>query len=224
MGERYTAVKEQHLRELSQEYERDGYHVIVHPERATLPTFLTDFAPGLLAFRGSEKVVVAVQLREELVADEMFLALTQAVEDAQDWRLDLIVVSRDELPVVEPGAKELTAGEIRVQLDSARQLVASGQPQVALLVAWSALESSLRQVVEEHDLDLDRPQLITLIRQSTWLGLIDQQEHEWLRQALRYRNLVAHGYQAPSISASFIEKLIVQVEKLHSAPLDPAAA
>ena len=224
MGERYTAAKEQRLRELSQQYERDGYRVIIHPERATLPTFLADFTPGLLAFRGDETVVTAVQLREELVDDEAFLALTKAVEAAQDWRLDLVVVSCDELPVVESGAQELTPGEIRAKLDFARQLVAAAQPQVALLIVWSALESSLRQVVEEHDVELDRPQPITLIRQSTWLGLIDQQEHEWLRQALRYRNLVAHGFQAPGISNSFIEKLIVQVEKLHKAPLDPAAA
>ncbi len=73
MGERYTAAKEQRLRELSQQYERDGYRVIIHPERATLPTFLADFTPGLLAFRGDETVVTAVQLREELVDDEAFL-------------------------------------------------------------------------------------------------------------------------------------------------------
>lgn len=224
MAERYTAPKDQRLSELLQEYERDGYRVIVHPQQAELPNFLANFTPDALAFRGAEKVVVAVQLREELVDNGTFLALTKAVEAAPDWRLDLVVVSRDELPVVEPRANELTTGEIRAKLDFARQLVAAAQPQVALLIVWSALESSLRQVVEEHDVELDRPQPITLIRQSTWLGLIDQQEHEWLRQALRYRNLVAHGFQAPGISNSFIEKLIVQVEKLHKAPLDPAAA
>lgn len=224
MNERYTIAKEQRLHELSQEYEQEGYRVIVHPERAERPDFLADFSPDLLAFRGAENVVAAVQRREELVDNATFLALSKAVEAAQDWRLDLVVVSRDEPPVVGYHASELTVGEIRAKLDFARELVAAAQPQVALLVVWSALESSLRQVVEEYDVDLDRPQTITLIRQSTSLGLLDQQEHERLRQALRYRNLVAHGFQVSGISNGLIEHLITQVEKLHSAPLDPAAA
>ena len=224
MVERYAVAKEQRLRELSREYERDGYRVIVHPQRAELPSFLTGFTPDALAFRGVENVVAALYFREDLIGNKTFLAMTKVVEAAPDWRLDLVVVSRDELAVAEPHASELTTGEIRAKLVLARQLVAAAQPQVALLVVWSALESSLRQVVEEYDVDLDRPQTITLIHQSTWLGLLDQQEDEQLQQALRYRNMVAHGYQAPGISNGLIEHLITQVEKLHRTPLDPAAA
>ena len=54
MDARYEAAKEQRLRELVREYERDGYRVILQPERAARPTFLANFAPGLLAFRDDE--------------------------------------------------------------------------------------------------------------------------------------------------------------------------
>lgn len=54
MNARYEAAKEQRLRELVREYERDGYRVILQPERAAWPTFLANFAPGLLAFRDDE--------------------------------------------------------------------------------------------------------------------------------------------------------------------------
>ncbi len=56
MDARYEAAKEQRLRELVREYERDGYRVILQPERAARPTFLANFAPGLLAFRDESRL------------------------------------------------------------------------------------------------------------------------------------------------------------------------
>lgn len=152
--------KERHVRSLAQQYAREGYRVILHPDQVARPAFLADFAPDLLAFGSEENIVGMVRLREELIGDAAVLRLAEAVDTTPGWRLDIEVIPPVTPPVVSPGAQEMTAGEVQVRLSIARNLSAAGEQDSALLLAWSALETSLRRLAEEYDTEIDRPQPI----------------------------------------------------------------
>jgi hypothetical protein len=206
--------KERHLRELARGYEDAGYRVILHPDRAARPSFLAEFVPDLLAIGTELNIVGMVRLREELIGDAAFLQLAEVVDTTPGWRLDIEVIPPVTPPVVSPAAQEMTAGEVQVRLTTARSLSAAGEQDSALLIAWSALETSLRQLAEEYDTEIDRPQPTALIQRLVWLGLLDQGDYARLQRALRYRNLTAHGFRAEGISAELVEEIIAQVERL----------
>lgn len=217
-------LKQHHLHALAQDYERSGYRVVLQPDRTLRPPFLANFAPGLLAFKDEENVVGDVWLREELVGNSAFLQLVEAVDANPGWRLDISVINPDELPIVGPLAQEMTTAEIRERIATTRYLLASGQKDVALLIAWSALETSLRQFAKEYDTEIDRPQTAALIKRLVWLGLLNQSDYERLQRALRYRNLTAHGFHTEDISEELVEEIIAQVEGLQYPGPHPAIA
>ena len=207
-------LKQRHLRALARRYEEEGYRVLLHPDRAARPPFLADLAPDLLAFGTDVNIVGLVRLREELIGNADFLLLAGAVDAAPGWRLDAEVIPPATPPVVSPAAPELTAREIQARLATARNLSASGEQESALLIAWTAMETSLRQLAGEYDPAIDRPQPIALIQRLVWLGLLDQRDYERLQRALRHRNLAAHGFRAEGISAELVEEIIAQIEGL----------
>lgn len=210
--------KDQALRTMANEYARRGFRVLVHPDHAARAVFFNaldvDFAPDLLALGDEEKVVGLVRLREELIDNVAFVRLAEAIDAAPGWRLDLEVVPPVTPPIAPPTARELTTQDIRTRIVAARQLSAQGDQESALLVVWSALESSLRQLVEEYDTTIDRPQPIALLQQAAWLGLLGQDDFARLQQALRYRNNAAHGFRATEVTAAVVEEVIAQIEGL----------
>lgn len=216
-------LKQRRLRALSRQYERTGYRIIVHPDRAARPDFLARFAPDLLAYSVAENVVVNLEFREDLVGNDAFVALAAAIEAAPGWRFDLEIISLDEVPVVGKEATELGAGEIRERIAAARQLFSIGQEEAALLLTFTAVEATLRRLARGNAVDLDRPQVASLLSQLIWEGLIDREDYEFLRQALRYRNTIVQGYQTPEIQGDLAGRLIAWVEVHSTMSADPAA-
>jgi hypothetical protein len=214
MRNAHKLLKERHLHSLAQQYAREGYRVTLHPDRAARPAFLAAFEPDLLAIGIEPNVVGMVRLREELIDNAAFLRLTEAVDTTPGWRLDIEVIPPITPPVVSPAAPEMTAGEVQARLGIARNLSAAGEQDSALLIAWSALETSLRRLAEEYDTEIDRPQPSALIQRLVWLGLLDQDDYARLQRALRYRNLAAHGFHTEGVSAELVEEIIAQVEGL----------
>jgi len=102
--------------------------------------------------------------------------------------------------------------------------LAADQQERALLVAWSALETSLRQLAAGCDTAIERPQPIALIQRLVWLGLLDQGDSARLQRALRYRNLAAHGFRTEGVSAALVEEIIAQIEGLQQPGPDHAIA
>jgi hypothetical protein len=223
MGREAERAIEERLRELAQEYEQEGYRVILKPDRAARPAFLADFEPSMIALGPDEHAVVLVCFREALIGNATFLAMVAAVEAAPGWRFDLATATVPAPPVVEEGAGVLEPGEIRARLGAARASLAAGQGEAALVLAWSALDASLRQLADEYDLDLDRKDSVMMIVELITEGLIDRDDNDFLREALRFRDLIVHGYRTPAGLSEVTERLIARAEAAQLIEAHPAA-
>lgn len=219
--EQYRQIQ---LHDLAAEYERQGYRVLLHPERAALPDFLAEFVPPIVAFGAEQNVVADVQSREDLIGNAEFLALVAAVDATPGWRFDLSIRPLTEPPIVGKGAVEAGDDVSTLRLRSARELLAAGQVEAAFLLGWSALEHALRSQVLEYDPDLDRPHPDILFEQLVWRGLIGHDDDDFLREALRYRNLIVHGYRAPDDLDAFARRLLARAEVPHFAGTRRAAS
>jgi hypothetical protein len=78
---------------VANEYEDQGYHVTVRPTARERPSFLSAFAPALIAARPDESVVVEIATRDRLIGNHGLVALASAIEAEPGWRFALIVVA-----------------------------------------------------------------------------------------------------------------------------------
>lgn len=71
------------------------------------------------------------------------------------------------------------------------------------------------------DIELEHEQPLAILRHLVWLGLLARDDYDVLRDALRYRNAIAHGYRAPEPHRGLVDAVVRKVEALLQ--LEPAA-
>jgi uncharacterized protein YutE (UPF0331/DUF86 family) len=202
------------LREVAREFEGQGYRVVLHPEGADLPDFLSGFEPDMIA-RGPEgSVVVEVKSQATLAGSDDLEAMSSAIEGQTGWRLDLIVTNpRCENPAPED-ADSLTPAEIRERLDASKMLLERGLVDLALVAAWSAAEGGMRLAAGQHQIDLEDTSPSYLAKALYTFGVIDLGQFATMTDALQYRNRIVHAYRAANLSADLVGSLIEAVRAL----------
>lgn len=215
MNGQSTAELERNLLvEVAREYEQEGYTVLRRPGKGDLPDFLSDFAPGLVAYGADGNVVVEVKARSTLTKSAYLVSLAKVVEAHPGWRLDLVVGNDREGRVVDADAEALNRREVQDRLAAVRQLLASGQEDAAGLLVWSAAEAALRLLAEREAIELGRDAPSFILDQLYSLGVLSREEYDLFREGVRLRNLIVHGYRAPGPKGDVIGKMLNTVEGL----------
>src|SRR4051812_26455967 len=80
---------EKDLQRVAEQYTREGYLVVTHPDTDHLPGFAVAFAPQLIARRGDENVIVAVKRdRADLESDPDVPVQAGITNGQPGWRYD----------------------------------------------------------------------------------------------------------------------------------------
>jgi uncharacterized protein YutE (UPF0331/DUF86 family) len=203
------------LRRVAEQYEKDGYEVHLRPSGSSLPPFLRDFQPDLIAHRADEHVVIEIRAKTDLATDHELRYVVSQVNAQSGWRFDLVVGGSDEWPdEVTTEATERDANGIRFLTASTRRLLDLGQVEAAYLIVWSATEAALRQLARAHGVRLERnyPQFVakTLYAQ----GLLSHTEYKRIQEAMRVRNALAHGLSVQGVTTAGPLFLLDLTEKL----------
>jgi hypothetical protein len=85
-------------------YRRQGYRVSVPSKAESLPEFLRDCEPTLVAEREDDRVVVEIKPTEALKGANELVELAERVARQPGWRLELISLGRQEPPELPRGA------------------------------------------------------------------------------------------------------------------------
>ena len=179
-----------------------GWQVTIEPSETDLPAPLHGFRPDLVARRGQQHRVVQVAPRQRL-ASMRSVALAEQVSRLPGWQLDMVYVP--EPPLIEDQEQLLDRAA------RARELAAR-DPEAALLLGWSALEGTLHRLADSRGADVGSAG--ALLARLTSLGIVDEDEHELLRSALRMRNTLVHGQKGPAPEAGQIEQLLELTQML----------
>jgi len=111
-----------------------------------------------------------------------------------------------------PGPAEIEAG-----LASPAKLAAEGQEGAALLLSWSLFEAAARRRILRDDQDPGRPETpLGLANTLAYLGHIDENELERLREIAGLRNQIAHGFFKADVPAESIGVLTNLTRRLLS--------
>jgi hypothetical protein len=212
---RSSPVSEQKLlRSVKQRYTRRGYNVLLEPRGEDLPHFLAPFRPDMIAYNDEESVVVEVKSRADLPASKDMIDLANVISAQQGWRLDLVVVNPRTAPPLDSDAESLGQPEIVARLRAAHQLVRERQDEAAIMLAYAAVEATLRLVASQQRIPLADQEPSYMLKQLYSSGIVSREEYELLEHGQRMRNIISHGFRLPEAQPEIAEALIRVVETL----------
>lgn len=193
-----TSTREsEEVRRLAEEYRRAGYKVLVEPPDAELPGFLAGKRPDLVAQSDTGHVVVEVKGHEKRVDHERWSDIARAVEAQPGWHFRLVLLG-------ESGGRSFdyastTPEVIRARLQSVGRLLAAGETEGALLLAWSAFEAAARRRLLDEGARVGGLNSRALIKSLVHHGVVAQDDLLRLIPLADQRDAVAHGVRAPNV-------------------------
>jgi hypothetical protein len=188
------SLKASVIAKVAEDYRRRGYDVDVEPSGPSLPEFLGEYRPDLIARGSRETVVVGVKVGTRMSVAERLRDVVEQINRQPGWRFSLVFVNPehpDQLTEAKPAPLPL----LEERAKTADDLFRADQKEAAFLLLWSAVEGTLRLLAERADLPLSSLPPSALIRDMYSAGEISRQHFEPLMRLLPIRNQLVHGLE-----------------------------
>jgi REase_AHJR-like len=209
-----TPLERQRARALAEEYRSKGYEVIEVPSPEQLPDFLAGYHPDLLIRKGDEAIVVEVKSRSSLVNDPQIRELARLLGSKPNWNFELVVIRDEEQWSVPEDACPFEREDILRGIEATERLLEAGFPEVALLLAWSTSEATVRLLTETEGIRLDRHTPLYVLKQAVVHGVISRDEYNFLMNVMKYQNALAHGFKIVDFDPALVKELISTTKRL----------
>jgi hypothetical protein len=205
------------LDRLQFQYEARGFTFDRRPHRADLPDFFEGYVPDALARKDRETVVIEVKSRtpDPAIAAQVG-KIAERIRQQPGYRFELVVAD-----VTSPSSGNLGSDDkvLSGRLRTARDLLASGDQESALLVAWSALEGAVRARLGADSRSLQKALTSrSLVSALVSFGLIEEEDEPALTSLADKRNRIAHGDTETSARPREVENLIHLAMQVLEAP------
>ena len=203
----------------AEEYRSKGYEVT----REAPLDFLPDFRADLLVRIGDEVKVIEVKSRPSLAADPKITELARIIESKPGWSFELVLVGEPEKVDSPEGARSLENENVAQRIEQAQKSFEAGLPDAAFLLAWSASEAAIREMLTVQGVSntsITSPGYV--LDQGVFHGVISRNEYDVLRRMRKYRNAIVHGFSMDDFSDELIAELIATARRLatHATPVD----
>jgi hypothetical protein len=212
--EAVTASERQRAQAIAEEYRGRGYEVIEEPSPAQLPEFLSGYRPDLLVRKGDEAIVVEVKSRSSLANNPQIRDLAELLQTKPHWNLELVVVGEGERMSAPKGARPFARDDILRGIEEVERLFKSGFSEAAFLLAWSGSEATVRLLIEEEGIVLDRLDPLYVMKQAVMNGVITRDDYNFLTNVIKYRNAFVHGFKTIDFDPSLVSELISMTKRL----------
>ena len=177
--------------------------------------FCPVFAPMCWSKKGDERKVIAVKTRPSLVADPAFSEFKRIINSRPGWSFELLVVGEPERLDAAENPQPLDESGILNRLDQAETALNAGLPEAALLLAWAGAQALVRMMVEAEGVAIKRVTIPDyVLSQAVYLGAIDRDNADRLRQIAECRNAIAHGFEVSDFTGALVVELIAMVKSL----------
>jgi transcriptional regulator with AAA-type ATPase domain len=207
------------LLEVAREYTNKGYKVAVRPRGLSLPQFLRDFEPDIVAEKQGDRVVIEVKSQESLRKTSKITSLASAIETQPKWRLELVVTNPRRGLDVETATVILSSNEIVERLQSAEKLLEIGQLTAAFLFAWIVLEAKMRRILQLERRASEEMSSIGTLKTVYSLGHIDRDGYDFLSSCYNKRSQFLHGFEVGGVESAVVKKLLQVAESIDK-PID----
>lgn len=195
------------------ELEADGFRVVIHPKRDTLPTFLQGYQPDMVAYKDNKNLAIEITAQAPGSEPKERL-LRERFAGHPDWELRFVYAPPAHSDANIPAVSAQTVVDHLDRLDASVEAMGLS---AALLAGWAVFEAAARTLLPSS---LTRPQPpARLIETLASEGYVTPDEADMLRRLSRTRNEVAHGRLDVTPSRDDVAWLISVTRSL----LEPAA-
>ena len=195
----------------AEEYRNKGYEV----SRETQLDFLPGYRTDLVVRRGDEAKVIEVKSRASLVGNRQIMELARVIHSKPGWSFELLMVGEPEKLDSPEGAQSFEDENILRRIEEAERALGSGLPEAAFLLAWSACEAAIRELLTVQGIsnsDITTPEY--LLDQSLFHGIVSSEEYQTLTDMRKYRNAIVHGFSMGDFSDDLIMELTELARRL----------
>lgn len=212
-------LEQKKIREVTREYQDAGYTVLTAPTAKELPAFLQRYQGkiDLLATRVGDARVIEVATTQSLMQSPYLKDLAVALKNEAGWKLDLVITNPKRSKYREDADfEDLTVSELQERIAQVKELMKANFYEAALIMCWSAFESSARTLLQLEQPNLrNRSTSAVLLKQLFAYGIIDREEYNWLRSVTKFRSYLAHGFDHKSVTVerSDVQKLLGLVQQ-----------
>ena len=194
-----------------EEYRNKGYTVL----REAPLEFMSDFVADLVARKDGETIVIEVSTRAGLALNSRISELVETIRTKPGWSFELLLVGEPEKLDSPPATKLLDDHEVLRRLDQAVEVLDSGLGEAAFVTAWSALEAAIRaSIAEELGTNSDITMSGHVLDEAVFLGIISRSEYDDLRNMMKYRNAIVHGFGPSDFGNHMVTELIGKAKSI----------
>jgi hypothetical protein len=191
-----------------EEFRKEGYVVIMHPEKDHLPQNLRDLRIDLLARRGEQVIAVQVKSRDQLHDLGDYKQLADRLKMEPGWEPELVVFPPENGEQLPRDGTKLGVGEILSLTEEASRTFAVGALRASFLVAWAAVEAAMREAARQEGIAIDREVPRFLLQTLYTNGIISREDYDQVEHCFRVRNALVHGFAPPKLEAADVEFLL----------------
>ena len=196
---------------IAQEYMDKGYKVSREVALDFFPRFLVD----ILVEKGDERKVIEVKSRTSLVRDSVIGELAKVLHSKPGWTFELNLVSEQEKLDAPEGRRPFDSEDVQHRIREADRLLESGFNEAAFLIAWSALEATIRILIEGEGISINRVTSQTYILDlAVGECVISKEDYELLVDAMKYRNALVHGFEVTRFDRELVMDLTKNTKRL----------
>lgn len=200
------------------DYLNKGYTVL----REAPLDFMPDFVADLVACKDDETIVIEVSTQAGLALNSKISELVETLRTKPGWSFELLLVGEPEKLDPPPTAQLLDDHEILRRLDQAVSALESGLTEAAFVTAWSALEAATRALIaDELGTNSATSMSSYVLDEAVFLGIISRSEYEDLRNMMKYRNAIVHGFSSSDFGGHMVTELIERVKSILEEPASP---
>jgi hypothetical protein len=193
------------IRQYADWYAQQGYQVSVDPAPRDLPEFLRTLAPGLIARRNGENIVVEIKTSSP-ASFEKVQRLARALEHRAGWKLQVVYVDLPD-PEWQPPSRLPEAAELLARLDALDSTDEGDKGHLQFLLLWSIIEAAARHRLSRLIPPTRRISSSALLKMLLTEGVIEEEQYAVLRRGLAVRNAIAHGFLNQPVDAALFEEL-----------------
>ena len=192
-----------------EEYRSKGYAVL----REAPLEFMPDFVADLVAHKDDETVVIEVSTRAGLALNPRIGELVETLHAKPGWSFELLLVGESEKLESPASAQPLYGQGTLDRLDQAVRALESGLAEAAFVTAWSALEAATRALIaEEVGANSDITMSGHVLDEAVFLGIISRSDYDDLRNMMKYRDAIVHGFSSGDFGNHMVTELIGRVK------------
>ena len=194
-----------------EEYRSKGYEV----SRGALLDFFPGFRADLIVRKDDEVKVIEVKSRSSLAANPKISELARIIDSKPGWSFELLLVGEPEKLDSPEGAQSFEGENIVQRIEEAEQSLEAGLSEAAFLLAWSACEAAIRELIAAQGVsntDITTPGYV--LDQAIFHGVISRDEYRSLTSMRKYRNAIVHGFSVNDFSDALVTDLINTVRRM----------